>query len=81
MYNHNTDSRPGAHISPLICQLNGLCMQHVIRWPQCHSSNWQVTQFSTDGLREGENRRRRCVVFGKKVSDSDEEMMKGNFSQ
>lgn len=77
-------SCPGAHIAPLICQLKALCMQHVIRWPHCHSSKWQVTQFSTDGLRAGEqeNRLRRCVVFGKRGSDSHfVEMMKGIFSK
>lgn len=88
MYNHNSDSRPGDHISPLICQLMALRMHHVSQWPSMSLQNGKyvdLTQFSTDGLerrRDRENRPGRRVVFGKKGRDSHfEEMMKGNFSQ
>lgn len=62
-------------VSPLIRQLKALCcMQHAA--PQ----KWQVTQFSTDGLR-GERKQADeeevCSVWQQKVSDSRSEEIAG----
>lgn len=94
---HWPQQNPGVPISPLICRSKSLCLcvrpsvcvcvclQHVIHWPStCHSSKWHLTQFSTDGLKDGERKQElmltKCVFFGVKDSDTHfEEMKMGDF--